>query len=260
MSAAVKEKQSAEVLDELMTRYRQTRDIALRNELVMHYSYIAKVVGVQMRGITANYAQLEDIVHQGIIALIDCVERFDPTKGIGFKTYAFMRVQGAVIDFVRKQDWFPRRIRVNAKAVFAAHDDLCNKLLREPTQAELAKHLGMPLQTLQKNYSEINNSVLLSFEGILQNIAQSDELMGRHGNEDDMPETNLFKNELSDTLKQAIEELSERERLVVTLYYYENMKLSGIAKVLNVTDQRVSQINTKAVMKLRSKMMQYVKG
>lgn len=253
------ETQTADEFSARLKDYRTNRSVELRNEIVMHYSYIARAVAVQMRGISLNYAQLEDIVNQGIITLIDCVEKFDPDKGIKFDSYAFMRVRGAIIDFVRKQDWLPRRVRVTAKAICAAHDYLANELMREPSQQELADHLDMPLEKLSRSYGEISNSVMLSFEGTIQNIAQTGGA-DRMVDEDSAPEQSIFKNELRETLKNAIDSLSERERLVVSLYYYERLRLSDIAKVLEVSEQRVSQINSKAIMKLKYTMENYMKG
>lgn len=244
----------------LFHRYKDHRDIETRNELVMHYSYIARSVAAQMRGIFSNYAQLEDIVNQGIITLIDCVEKFDLDKGIKFESYAFMRVRGAIIDFVRKQDWLPRRVRITAKTISTAYDVLCNKLLREPTQQELADHLGMSVDTLAKNYGEIANSVMLSFEGVVQNVTQSGDMLENFLDRDSAPESSVFRQELRDVLAEAIDSLTERERLVVTLYYYEHLKLSDIASILEVSDQRVSQISSKAVLKLKQRIEQYMKG
>lgn len=260
MNGTAEKKESAADPIDLMNKYQEKRDIGTRNELVMHYSYIARTVAMQMRGISSNYAQLEDIVNQGIITLIDCVEKFDPEKGIKFESYAFMRVKGAVIDFVRKQDWLPRRVRLTAKNIAAAHDALCNELMREPSQQELAARLGMPLQTLAKHYSEISNSVMLSFEGLIQNISQMGDALEDISDEESGAENNIFRQELRQTLADAIDSLSERERLVVTLYYYEHLKLSDISEILGVSDQRVSQINSKAILKLKAKMEQYMKG
>lgn len=260
MNTVVEENQTVENPIELMSLYKENHSIELRNQLVMHYSYITRTVAVQMRGISSNYAQIEDIVNQGVMTLIDCVEKFDPEKGIKFESYAFMRVRGAIIDFVRKQDWLPRRVRLTAKTIAAAHDHLCNELMREPTQQEIADYLKMPMDKLNKNLGEISNAVMLSFEGIIQNVSQNGGMLEKFLDEDSVPENNVFRKEMRDILKQAINDLSERERLVITLYYYEHLKLSEIAKVLKVSDQRVSQINSKAIMKLRYVMEKYVKG
>lgn len=245
---------------DLMKRYQEQRDVDTRNELVMYYSYIARSVATQMRGISTNYAQMEDIVNQGVLTLIDCVEKFDPAKGIKFESYAFMRVKGAVIDFVRKQDWLPRRVRLTAKQIASAHDALCSELMREPTQKELADRLGISIDQLAKHYSEISNSVMLSFEGLIQNVSQMGEALEDVSDEESGAENNIFRQELRDTLRGAIDSLTERERLVVTLYYYEHLKLSDISKILGVSDQRVSQINSRAIKKLKSVMEQYMKG
>lgn len=258
-STPEREKQSME-LASLMLEFKENNDPELRNQLVLGYSYIAKSVAVQMRGIFQNYAQMEDVVNEGILTLMDCIAKFDPGKGIKFESYAFMRVRGAVIDFVRRQDWLPRRVRVNAKSIAAAHDLLCNELMREPTQQELADRLDMPLDTLSHHYSEISNSVMLSFEGLIQNVNQMGDILENSIDENAVPETTVFQSELRAALKDAIDSLSERERLVISLYFFEHLKLSEIAGILEVSEQRVSQINTRAVLKLRQKLEAYVKG
>lgn len=257
--AVSKEPEACEPIS-LMQEYKQTGSIHLRNQLVLHYSYIARTVASQMRGIFTNFAQQEDIVNQGILALMDCIERFDPGKGIRFESYAFMRVRGAVIDFVRKQDWLPRRVRLTAKNMAQVHDQLCNELLREPTQQEIADRMNVSMQTLSQYYSEISNSVMFSFEELLQNTNQMGDALESSMGSGAGPEGNLFREELRETLKRAIDTLSERERLVVTLYYYEHLKLSDIAAVMKVTEQRVSQINSRAIAKLREPMEKYMKG
>lgn len=244
----------------LMLVYKQTGGIALRNELVMHYSYIAKTVASQMRGIFTNFAQQEDVVNQGILTLIDCIERFDPEKGIRFESYAFMRVRGAVIDFVRKQDWLPRRVRLAAKNMAQVHDQLCNELLREPTPKEMAERMNISPQALSQYSSEISNAVMFSFEELLQNTNQMGDALENSLGGESGPEGNIFREELREQLKKAIDSLSERERLVVTLYYYEHLKLADIAAVMKVTEQRVSQINSRAILKLKEPMEKYMKG
>jgi len=255
---AVLSKNEVSVSD-LISRYRETGDINLRNEIVLRYQYIAKTVAQQMRGITSGYADVEDIVSQGIIALIDSIERYDPEKEAKFETYAFLRVRGAVIDFVRKQDWRPRRVRKNAKDVAAAYDSLSNELMREPTDKEIADHLGISQEELQKHYTEQTRSLVLSFENLLENAAQT-EVLFTAGDVEEQPEQNLFKNELEDELVNAIESLTERERTVVSLYYYENLKLAEIAEVLGVSESRVCQIHSKSIKKMTLIMDKYMKG
>lgn len=247
-------------VDILMDRYIKSRDIDVRNDLVMRYSYIAQTVAAQMRGITSNYAQMEDIVNQGIITLIDCVEKFDKSKGVKFETYAFMRIRGSVIDFIRKQDWLPRRVRKTAKDIAAAYDFLSNQLMRDPTPKEISEYLKITEEDLNRHYSEISNSVVLSFEGVIQNANQINTSIEANFSDTALPEDNIFKQELKSTLMEAIDSLSEKEKTVVSLYYNENLKLVEIANILNVSESRVCQIHSKAIIKLKSKMENYMRG
>ena len=244
----------------LLLEYSRTRDIELRNKLVMHYSYIAKICAVQMRGIFQNYAQIDDIVNQGIITLIECIEKYDPEKSNKFEAYAYMRVKGAIISLVRQQDWIPRRVRMTAKKIQQAHDELSNRLMREPTMQELSEYMDMPLPSLEKAYYEISSASMLSFEGLIQNVNQMGDVLEDFSDENSNVDGNIYKRELHETLTKAINELSERERLVITLIYYEHLKASDIAQILDVSVQRVSQISTKAIMKLRHSMEDYMKG
>lgn len=257
METAVKQNESE--VQELMERYQATRSIADRNQLVMHYSYIAKVIAAQMRGYTVNYAQMEDIVNQGMLTLIDALERFDPGKGVKFESYAFMRVKNANIDFIRKQDWLPRRVRRTAKDVAAAFDWLSNELMHEPTIKELAAYMELPEEAIIKHYSEMSNSVMISLETVLQNTLQENGV-DFLADDDRQPEEKLFRDELRQQLMQAIDALSERERTVISLYYYEHLRLYEIAEVMGVSESRVCQLHSKAVSRMKQRLEGYMKG
>jgi len=244
---------------ELIKKYRDTGDIEIRNEIVMRYSYIAKTVATQMRGITSGYADVEDIVNQGIIALIDCVERFEPEKEVKFETYAFLRVRGAVIDFIRKQDWRPRRLKKTAREVSAAYDELSNVLMREPSSKEMSEYLNISEEELHRHYMEISRSNVLSFEALLENALQT-EILSPDEEDGSLPEQTMFRQELEKELAKAIDSLSERERLVISLYYYENLKLAEISTVLGVSESRVCQIHSKAIEKMKKTLEDYMKG
>lgn len=244
---------------ELLRKYKESGDPMLRNELVMRYSYIAKTVAQQMRGIASSYADVEDIVNQGILTLIDCIDKFEHNKEVKFESYAFMRVRGAIIDFVRKQDWRPRRVRKTAKEVAAAYDELSNSLLREPTDREISDFLNISEGALQKHYSEFSRAMVVSFESLLENSAQTD-IVPTLADELEQPEQKLFRQELREQLIVAIDSLTEREKLVISLYYYENLKLAEISKVLCVSESRVCQIHSKALGKLKERMDCYVRG
>lgn len=253
-----KEKITDEEFTALYNEYKSTGNIAVRNKIVMAYSYIAQVSSFQLRGIANTTSQIEDMINQGIITLIDCIERFDLSKEIRFESYAYMRVRGGIIDLVRKQDWIPRRVRVNAKAINSARTELSTDLGREPTHMEVAQKMGIDPDKLSRYNAEISNAVVYSFEELIQNISQMGNVLESNANDDITPERKLLKDEMKKTLANAIEELSERERLVITLYYFENLKLADIAKVMDVSVQRISQINSRAVAKLRDKMNDYL--
>lgn len=245
---------------QILEEYQKSGDLELRNRLVMHYSYIAKAVAMQMRGITASYAQTEDIVNQGILTLIDCLDKYRAGKGVKFESYAFMRIKCANIDFIRKQDWLPRRVRKAARDITVAHEALSNQLMREPTVKEIANYMGVTEGVVNKHYSEITNSVMLSFEMLLQSAQPSSEYSKGQFTEEGQPESRLMKEELRSQLIESIDSLTERERLVISLYYKEHLKFYEIAQIMGVSESRICQTHSKAILKLRRKLQSYMKG
>ncbi len=248
--------------EKVLEQYQKTGDAELRNALVMHYSYIAKSVALQMRGITGGYAQVEDIVNEGILALMDCIDKYTPDKGMKFENYVYMRLKNATIDFVRKQDWVPRRVRRTAREVNTAYNELATKLMREPTNSELAEHMGVSEQTIQKHLSEMNAGAVLSFEELLSGDMHGSMELGMFAasGESMLPEYDLMQAEMRLQLAKAIEMLGEKERLVITLYYYERLKLHEIATIMGVSESRVSQTHSKAVLKMRRHLEAYIAG
>ncbi len=242
---------------DLMLEYKRTKDIDIRNQLVMHYSYIARHIAIQTRGISAKYAQVEDMINQGILALIDCIEKFDPEVGAKFESYAYIRVHGAMLDFVRKQDWIPRRVRKSASDIAEAYTVLSNRYMREPTSAEIAEHLNVTVDFINKAYREISSAVTVSFEELIQESVALD-IREQETDENDIDQ--IYAQELREVLVAAIDGLTERERLVLSLYYKEGLKFAGISKVLGVSEPRVCQIHAKAILKLRPTLERYVKG
>ncbi len=245
-----------------LAEYQSTKDAALRNDLILHYSYIAKSVAVQMRGITGSYAQVEDIVNEGILTLMDCLDKYTPDKGMKFENYAYMRVRNANIDFVRKQDWVPRRVRRTAREMSDAYNELSTELMREPTNKELAAHMGVDEEAIHKHLAEMNAGAVVSFEDLLQNALPGTSEPVSLGEDGDtaLPERGLMKTELRQQLVEAIELLNEKERLVITLYYYEHLKLHEIAGIMGVSESRISQTHSKAILKMNARLVQYMEG
>lgn len=246
----------------VLQEYQQTQDPDLRNDLILHYSYIAKSVAVQMRGITQGFAQVEDIVNEGILTLMDCLDKYTPDKGMKFENYAYMRVRNANIDFVRKQDWVPRRVRRTAREVSEAYNALSTELMREPSTHELAAYMGTTEAAVNKHYAEMATGAVLSFEDLLQSAlpGRAEPFSLSDADEEALPEKGLMKTELKEQLKAAIDALTEKERTVVSLYYYEHLKLHEIATVMGVSESRISQTHSKAIMKMKQRLGAYLAG
>lgn len=232
--------------DDLWDRYLTNKDILSRNEIINRYSYIVKIIAVRIRGIYQQYGEVDDIVNEGILALIDAINKFDITKNIKFETYATIRIKGAIIDYVRKQAWTPRRVNQNKKLIDNANRELSNILGRSPTGLELAKHLNMNIKEYNKIISETHNVNLLSFEDVVNQLS----INNLYNLNESSPEDNYTKKELQLALANGIDALNEKERLVISLYYKEEVKLKNIASILKISNSRASQIHSQALRKL----------
>lgn len=244
----------------LMRRYKENGSRELRNQLVMHYSYIAKSVAVEMNSTFHKYATIEEMVNQGVIAIIDSIDRFNPDQGVKFSTYAFTKVRGAVIDYVRKQDWLPRRVRRNAIKINAAYDELTLRLGRNPVRNEMAAQMEMTPEEFDKCIYEVSGENLYSFETLLSTATPAHNPVWQDGGDEYDPEGNFDEHELREVLAQAIDSLGEQERTVLSLYYHENLTMKEISVVMGVSEQRIGQVNRKLVQKLREKLTRYMKG
>ncbi len=239
--------------NEQVVLYQQNGDIVLRNEIVLKNMGLVRSCAMAMRNMYIKFSQPEDVVNEGVIALMDAIDTFDPSKGAKFETYATLKIKGAIIDFIRKQDWVPRNVRKFAKQLDKANSMLYNLNGRAPTNAELAEHLGITEERLLKNMAECSGSLVLSFEELLYEDNIDEPAMNTP------TDGAVLNNEMRQVVADAIEELREKERQVVILYYYKNMKYSDIAKVLGVTEGRVCQIHSKAILLLKAKLSPYFK-
>ncbi|MGD9568613.1 MAG: sigma-70 family RNA polymerase sigma factor [Sedimentibacter sp.] len=241
--------------DDLWEQYYATRDIHIRNLIIEKYSYLVKIIALKLRGIYQQYGDVEDIVNEGIIALMDVIEKYDTSKNTKFETYASIRIRGSIIDYVRKQDWIPRKVKSDYKTVKGALDELSNKLGRAPSDAEVTEYLKMDI----KEYNQIINNAcgtsILSFEELLGE-ANLRELEISSGYE--LPEQEIESKELYKTLIESVSKLNEKEKLVISLYYKEEIKLKDIADILNISNSRVSQIHTSALQKLEKSVNSYL--
>lgn len=246
-------------IEELFKLYRKTDDIYIKQEIVMRYSGIVKTIAIQLRGVYVSFTDIDDIINEGIITLMNVVDKFDPSKNVKFESYASLRIRGAIVDLARKQDWVPRNVRKLGKSIDKAFSDLYFDLGRYPTEQEVAKHLNITIEKYHKILSETNLFNILSLDALvdgLQEEGQNEKFLKDH-NLDSLPCYNLEKKELQLILKDSIEELRENEQVVVSLYYRKELNMKEIAKVMGISEPRVSQIHSAALKKLRSSLKNY---
>lgn len=242
--------------EELLQQYGKSPDEPLRQEILMRYSYIVKMIAMQMRGLYLDFAEIDDIVNECFITLMAALEKFDPSKNVKFETYASLRIRGTVIDMVRKNDWLPRRVRKTAKDIDSAETKLYYELGRAPTNAEIAEYLGMDLDKYLKVLGETNLHNVISLNEMMEQYGQT---MAAPPGEESTPELALQKQEMSALLQDAIGTLRENEQLTISLYYRKGLSMTEISEVLGVTKPRVSQIHANAIRKLRLAMESYIK-
>ncbi|MGN0640356.1 MAG: sigma-70 family RNA polymerase sigma factor [Oscillospiraceae bacterium] len=240
---------------ERVALYQQNRDIALRNEIVLQNMGLVRTVALSMRNMYVKFGDVDDVVNEGVIALMDAIESYSPNRGAKFETYASIKIRGAIIDFLRKQDWIPRNVRKFAKALDKANSMLYNLNGRAPTNSELAQQLGMDEEKMLKMMTECSCTITLSFEELLY-----EDNIDEPSVKDSGVDRELLHNEMRKVVADAVNELGEKERQVITLYYYKNLKYSDIAKALGVSEGRVCQIHSKATLALKAKLSGYVKG
>jgi RNA polymerase sigma factor for flagellar operon FliA len=247
------------MLDEkqLWLEYKRSGNLKIREQLVVKYIPLVKyVVGKMITNLPKN-VEYEDLVEYGIIGLLDAVEKFDVNKEITFKTYAVTRVRGSIYDELRSQDWVPRSVRKMVKDVERAYVELEAVLKRVPTEEEVANHLDLPLKKLEELYAKVDLGNMSSLDDIVYDGNDSTTTVANVVEDKKVisAQTSLEREELRVALIERLEELNENERLVITLYYYEKLTLKEIGKVLEISESRVSQIHSKAILKLRSKLM-----
>ncbi len=243
--------------DDLWKKLVKSKDQELRDYFVIKYAPLVKyVAGKISMGMPQNI-EFDDLVSYGVFGLIDAINKFDPNRGIKFKTYAMTRIRGAIFDELRSIDWIPRSIRQKAKQIEQVIADLENKLGRTVEDEEIAQELGVSADQFQSLLNKLSGTSMLSLNDIWYLGDDSDELSILETLEapDNMnPDVLIEKEEIRDYIIDAIKKLPDKEKKVIVLYYYEDLTLKEIGEVLDVTESRVSQLHTKAIMRLRGRL------
>jgi RNA polymerase sigma factor for flagellar operon FliA len=240
----------------LWSEFKRTGTRALRNELIEHYSPFAKyVAGRVMAGLPRHFDE-DDLASYGIIGLIDAIERFEPERNLRFETYAIPRIKGAIIDELRSIDWVPRSVRSKARAVEQAFTHLETTLRRTPTETEVAAELEMTSADFHAALRKISSAGMMALDEVQRGGERSDRstLGDSLPDRSSGPVDTFEAKESKQALIDAVMAMPERERTVLTMYYYEGLTLTEIGSVLGVTESRVCQIHTKALRQLRAKL------
>lgn len=227
----------------LWHRYRRERTLELRNRLVLQYSPLVKYVAGRLRTRLPESVDYNDLVSDGIIGLMDAIDRFDPDRGLTFQTFAVPRVRGAMVDALRAMDWVPRSVRDRIRQVEEAQRTLEARLGRIPDDPEIAAELGISVPALRDLYAK----VAFTSVGALEDLELADDLSAAAAHE-------IEDEQAKAVLLRVVDELPERDQVIIALYYFEGLTLAEIGRVLGVSESRVSQLHSRATMVLRTKL------
>jgi len=201
-------------LNQLWEQYGKTKDHKIREELIVHFLYLVKYVAGRLFASYSSHVEFDDLASYGVFGLIDAIDKYDVSRNVKFETYAQLRIRGAIIDHLREIDWLPRSVRQKAKELERAYSELENELGRSATDQEIADKLGVSIDVFHKKISTVSTYSLVSLDDLLE----------------------------------------QKERRIVELYYYEELTYKEIGKILSISESRVSQLHTKAILKLRNKI------
>lgn len=235
--------------------YARLRTPDLREKLILEYASLVKVVAGRLSMYLGYNVEYEDLVSYGIFGLIDAIDKFDVGKDVKFETYASLRIRGAILDQIRKMDWIPRTVRQHQKQIDAAMKELEQKNGRPATDAELAAHIGISEDELLYWQNQVQADNMVSLNEYLE---QGNDIASDKGAGFDSPEGMVERGELREMLDKALKLLTEKEKKVILLYYYEELTLKEISSVLEVSESRVSQLHTKALQKMKTRMGNYI--
>jgi len=227
-----------------------------REQIIKDYVPLVKFVAHRIASRLPSHVELDDLINSGILGLMDAIEKFEPARNIKFKTYAELRIKGAILDGLRDLDWVPRSLRRKKKDIEGAYHMLEQQFGRAATDEEVAVNLGIPLEELHKNLDELKGVTLGTFVEVGED-GEGESLISFVPDPDaEDPSQTYQASEIKEILRDAMEVLPKKEKFVVQLYYFDELTMKEIGTLLNITESRVSQLHTKAMLRLRGKLLE----
>lgn len=243
--------------EKLWQNYQKNPTPELREQLIIEYSQLVKLVAGRLSMYLGYNVEYEDLVSYGIFGLIDAIDKFDTDKNVKFETYASLRIRGSILDQIRKMDWIPRTVRQRQRKIEEAMKQIEMRTGKSATDEELAKELNLSGEELLSWQSQMKITNIVSLNEFEE--TGPEPVADPHGHAHfAQPETVVEEEELKITLRESLEHLTEKERRVIEFYYYEDLTLKEISRILEVSESRVSQLHTKALQKMRKCMGPYM--
>lgn len=243
----------------LLEQYAKEKSPESREKLILEYAPLVKIVAGRLSMYLGYNVEYEDLVSYGIFGLIDAIDKFDYLKEVKFETYASLRIRGAILDQIRKMDWIPRTIRQKQKKIETVMREIETETGRAASDEEIAEKLGITEDEFLDWQSQMKVTGLVSLNEFMEQGSEVPQDYNRHlTSRFDAPEEKIEKEELTKVLGEALEILTDKEKKVITLYYYEELTLKEISNVLEVSESRVSQLHTRALQKMKAKMGNYM--
>ena len=241
----------------LWDEYSRNKSQDLREKIILEYAPLVKVVAGRLSMYLGYNVEYEDLVSYGIFGLIDAIDKYDAKKEVKFETYASLRIRGAILDQIRKMDWIPRTIRQKQKKIETAIKEIEDSNGRCATEEEIAGNLGISMEEYAEWQSRMKITNVVSLNEYMEQGSEvpNEKVSSKHFS---APEAVVEENELKETLKDALNLLTEKERKVVLLYYYEELTLKEISNILEVSESRISQLHTRALQKMKDKLGKYM--
>jgi len=244
-------------ISKVWQKYKKSGDQETRNILIENYLELVKITAGRLKStMTAGNVEMDDLISYGILGLMDAIEKFDISKNVKFETYAQLRIRGAMIDQLRKYDWAPRSLRQKSRDIEETFRLLENKMGRSPTDKEMAAELGVNVDEFLDLLGQISSLSMLSLEEMLENRMESKITAGDRFNAS-QPEKFTEIGEMKLIIQNSINDLPSREKLIITLYYYEELTYKEIGKIMGVSESRISQLHSKAVIRLKDRLLKH---